>query len=397
MNPYISWALVLVVAGGLGWYYTNVPNPKAKAATKPLIEKIESVQETKKSKRKAKKASPAPAPTTKPKEKALAKEKAPVAEKAEEDDNKEFARQLAAAREGITPVPKSKPSGKEKRAKEPVANHLESGSSEVSGSTRASSTTGADADDDLSPAGSPSVHPSVPAAGQVSDMLEPPAPSASVLRLTGALETAPKKQKQQAFKPVETKKQRQQRLKNEERKRQTQEAEQERRKLLEKQLHTAREAERREAARSKQPAPANAWNTNTTPSATNGASKPAPIQDAGLLDTFEDKTPTASTATASSSKDSKQGKWTQALPSEEEQMRILGVSGADDWTTVSSGKKGKKKADKADEGVSDASVPEVVAPSTFIEPKLPKVEKTYLPESFRTGKKNHPLDSDWAA
>ncbi|GAD95114.1 hypothetical protein AOR_1_394074 [Paecilomyces variotii No. 5] len=390
MNPYISWALVLVVAGGLGWYYTNVPHPKAKAVTKPLIEKVESVQETKKPKRKAKKASPAPAPAAKPKEKPSTKETAPFPEKAEEDDNKEFARQLAAAREGVTPVPKTKPSGKEKRTKEPVANHLESGSSEVSGSTRASSTTGADADDDLSPAGSPSVNPT--AAGHVSDMLEPPAPGASVLRLTGSLETAPKKQKQQSFKPVETKKQRQQRLKNEERKRQTQEAEQERRKLLEKQLHTAREAERREAARSKQPTPANAW--NTTPAATNGASKPAPVQDVGLLDTFEDKTPTA---TASSSSDSKQGKWTQALPSEEEQMRILGVSGTDDWTTVSSGKKGKKKTDKADEGVSDVSVPEVVAPSSFVEPKLPKVEKTYLPESFRTGKKNHPLDSDWAA
>ncbi|KAJ9316436.1 hypothetical protein DTO271D3_3241 [Paecilomyces variotii] len=397
MNPYISWALVLVVAGSLGWYYTNVPHPKAKTAAKTLTEKVESVQETKKPKRKAKKTSSAPpAPAAKPKEKPSVKATAPVAEKVKEDDNKEFARQLAAAREGVNPASKGKVSGKEKPAKEPVVNPLESGSSEVSGSrgsTRASSTTGADADDDLSPAGSPKV----PAAGGVSDMLEPPAPSASVLRLTGSLESAPKKQKQQAFKPVETKKQRQQRLKNEERKRQTQEAEQERRKLLEKQLHTAREAERREAARSKKPAPVNAWNTNTASTATNGASKPAPIQDPGLLDTFEVKTPTASTAAPSASNDSKQGKWAQELPSEEEQMRILGVSSSDDWTTVSSGKKGKKKADKADEGVSDASVPEAPAPSSFVEPKLPKVEKTYLPESFRTGKKNHPLDSDWAA
>lgn len=181
MNPYISWALVLVVAGSLGWYYTNVPHPKAKTAAKTLTEKVESVQETKKPKRKAKKTSSAPpAPAAKPKEKPSVKATAPVAEKVEEDDNKEFARQLAAAREGVTPASKGKASGKEKPAKEPVVNHLESGSSEVSGSrgsTRASSTTGADADDDLSPAGSPKV----PAAGGVSDMLEPPADRKSVV------------------------------------------------------------------------------------------------------------------------------------------------------------------------------------------------------------------------
>lgn len=54
MNPYISWALLLVVAGGLGWYY-NAPNPKAKPTVKPAAEKIESATGVKKPKKKAKK------------------------------------------------------------------------------------------------------------------------------------------------------------------------------------------------------------------------------------------------------------------------------------------------------------------------------------------------------
>jgi hypothetical protein len=226
-------------------------------------------------------------------------------------------------------------------------------------------------------------------------MLEKPAPGPSVIRLTGSMETTEKKAKPQAFKPVETKKQRQNRQKNEARKQANQEAEAERRKNLEKQLHTAREAERQEASRKKSATsvPSNAWtSTNANPTATT----PAPAVNAALplLDTFE---PTASAAASGSSS----GAWSSNLPTEDEQMRILGVAtpaADDDWTTVSSKKEKTKKKAKADESANEASASESVAsfePETTPQPAewvAPKVTQVPIPRG-----KNHPLDSDWAA
>ncbi|KAJ5806565.1 uncharacterized protein N7503_004167 [Penicillium pulvis] len=341
MNPYLSWALLLVVAGGLGWYYTNGNSPKAiktppakKAEVKTVI-------------------SP---PTTED-------------EQPEDDvDRKEMARRLAAIKNGASPV--TAPSKNKKKAKKA---NLESGS-------HASSTTGADADDDLSPAVSPQVN-AVPSAGYVSDMLESPAPAASVLRVTGSVESEPKKQKVQSFKQVENKKQRQQRLKNEARKQEVQAAEEQRRQLLEKQLHTAREHERREAARTQAPT-TNAWQQASKANGTKAVPAPAPTSaPVQLLDTFE-SAPT-------------QKKWTQELPSEEEQMRILGAAnGVDEWTTVS--KKPKKKTGKDE--VSDASASESQpAPTPLPVERKVTVTPTYLPDNLRSREKGHPLDSDWAA
>lgn len=289
---------------------------------------------------------------------------------------------MAAARSGVS-VGETKPKArKEKRAKA-QAPAQESTGSELS--TRAPSSNGADADDDLS-----STDVVAPSANNVSDMLEQPAPGPSVLRLTGSFETKEKKSKAQAFKPVETKKQRQNRQKNENRKYANQEAETERRKLLEKQLHTAREAERREAGRKQSAAPAtsNAWTSNT-----NGTAEKAPAPavvntSLPLLDTFE---PTTSQAASSST-------WAN-LPPEEEQMRILGVAAPsvdEDWTTVSSKKeKAKKRAAKAEESANETSASE--ASPTTTEPQVtewvaPKVTAVAVPRG-----KNHPLDSDWAA
>ncbi|KAJ6180865.1 hypothetical protein N7519_011326 [Penicillium mononematosum] len=333
MNPYISWAILLVVAGGLGWYYTNGTTPKANVI-RTAVEKTETTVAPKKSKRK-----PSSRPPTTEDEKPD-----------EEIDRKEMARRMAGLKTNAPAQPaptKPAPTKSQKKNKKKAAQL------DVS-DTRASSTTGAEADDDLSSAGSPSVNATVPSAGYVSDMLEAPAPT--------------KKQKPQAFKEVETKKQRQQRLKNEARKQQVQEAEVERKKLLEKQLHTAREAERREAARSTAPA-ANAWQTkgNAAPVKTNGngGSHPAPAN----------------------------------LPSEEEQMRLLGAAkGDDEWTTVSK-KQPKKKGAKSDESVSETSASEnqstPVAPAP-VEPRV-TVTPTYLPDILRSREKGHPLDSDWAA
>ncbi|KAJ6145715.1 hypothetical protein N7470_009610 [Penicillium chermesinum] len=346
MNPYWSWAILLAFAGTLGWYYTQ---PKAKATVRPVVEKAEAAVAPKKAKQKK---TPKPSEPTPRKTDVKTVVSPPTTEdeKPENDvDQKEMARRLAGIKNGTSQaqVPKSQKKKAKKAAK------LESGS-------HASSTTGADADDDLSPANSPQVN-ATSSAGYVSDMLEAPAPPASVLRVTGNVETEPKKQKAQSFKPVETKKQRQNRLKNESRKQQVQEAEEQRRQLLEKQLHTARESERREAARSQPPA-TNAWQPKE-------ASKPA--------------------AAAPAPK-----KWDAGLPSEEEQIRILGAA-EDEWTTVST-KKPKKKSGKADESVSETSASEAPPAAATPEPRV-TVTPTYIPDILRSTQKGHPLDSDWAA
>lgn len=287
MNPYLSWAILLVVAGGLGWYYTNGGQPKAKAALKAAVEKTEATVAPKKQKRS--KPKPAPEPAKKPMVKAVVSPPTTEDEKPDEDvDQKEMARRLAGIKNGTS---QTAAKGEKKKTKKAAA--------AVPLESNASSTTGADADDDLSPAVSPVVT-AVPAAGYVSDMLEAPAPGASVLRVTGNVENEPKKQKAQTFKQLETKKQRQNRLKNETRKQQVQEAEEQRRKLLEKQMHSARESERQTAARSTPP-PSNAWQTKEV----NGASRPAPTSaPVELLDTFDP----ASAAPAPK-------KWAQGLPS----------------------------------------------------------------------------------
>ncbi|KKK26348.1 hypothetical protein ARAM_004206 [Aspergillus rambellii] len=394
MNPYLSWAIVLVVAGGLGWYY-NDTNAKGKTPVKPLAEKTESAPSAKKQKRKVKKSpepSPAPAPSS---EKPTFEFKAPEVDTQDEEiDRKEMAKRFAAVKNGTSSQFADGESKSQKKKKkttkaaavppQPEASNNERSASRVS--TRTSSTTGADADDDLSPAGSPQVNPTVSSTGYVSDMLEAPAPGASVLRVTGSMDSdsQKKKAKNQSFKPVETKKQRQQRLKNEARKQQVQEAEEQRRKLLEKQLHTARESERREAAKSTPAPQTNAWQVQETPQAVNGTPEASQSTRAPqtakveLLDTFE-----------------------PGLPSEEEQMRILGATD-DAWTTVSS-KKTKKKGGKDESEVSasesqPAPIPAPISTSAPapVEPKV-KVTPTYLPDILQSKEKGHPLDSDWAA
>ncbi|KAL4899554.1 hypothetical protein BDW74DRAFT_109733 [Aspergillus multicolor] len=394
MNPYISWAIVLVVAGGLGWYYSEA-NTKPKNPARVILEKAESVAPAaKKQKRKAKKApEPAPAPVS---EKPTFEVKAFEDEVPDEEiDHKEMAKRFAAVKNGTSAAQfASSESKSQKKKKSKAAAKLEPSNGERSASrvsTRTSSTTGADADDDLSSAGSPMVNPT--AAGYVSDMLEAPAPGASVLRVTGNVDSNSQKKakaKAEKFKEVETKKQRQQRQKNEARKQEVQAAEEQRRKLLEKQLHTAREAERREAKSVAANAAANAWAPKSTNDTPRSSPKPAQAPKVELLDTFE-----PSSASTQSPVTSQQ--WNQGLPSEEEQMRILGAGNGDDaWTTVGT-KKPKKKSAKADESeVSASESQSTPAAPTPVEPKV-KITPTYLPDILQSKEKGHPLDSDWAA
>ena len=162
----------------------------------------------------------------------------------------------------------------------------------------ASSTAGADADDDLSPVATPSGHAAkAPSGRDVSDMLGPQAGAASVLSIKPAEKPA-RPTKPQAAKveaPSESKKARQNRRKVEEAKAAREEEEKQRQALLEKQRRTAREA-RGEPAKNglkaaKAPA-SNAW--TTVPS--RGAVQPVASAPTGqLLDTFD----AASTASSS--------------------------------------------------------------------------------------------------
>ncbi|PGH05383.1 hypothetical protein AJ80_08351 [Polytolypa hystricis UAMH7299] len=405
MNPYLSWAIVLLVAGGLGWYYKNASSPRARAPlVKPVIEKVESPVVNKKAKRKFRKSPDAssgsgtPTPVLKVETETRGRPETVKTAAKEEVDNKEFARQFSKVKEGTSLVaPQKGPSKKEQRAAvKHTPTSFEGSSGEVV-STRASSTTGADADDDLSPVESPLVNPITGVSGDISDMLEAPAPRASVLRVTGTANQQAPKKKSDSFKPVETKKQRQQKIKNENRKLMVEEAEKQRRALLEKQLHTARESERREAAKSK-PAGPNPWAAKPAAAASGEAPK-APAPAASLLDTFEPVTkPEEQKPKASAPRPARipsQGSWTDDLPSEEEQMRILGVSSDNEWTTVPSKKKEKKKGGNGNETVSDTSGSEAQPVKAVPEPEVPPPEplSRFDPSTL----KGHPLDSDWTA
>lgn len=278
----------------------------------------------------------------------------------DEVDNREFARQLAKAKEGTKFAAKSD-SGKqrEKSVKQSRANQIDGLAPEKAEKASApSSTGGVDADDDQSPITSPDVAPAdgPTQAGDVSDMLEAAPAGPSVLRLT---DTEPKKQKQKAAKApqqVETKKQRQNRKKAEAAKVAREEAEKERKVLEEKQRRQARIAEGRAAKDGSQFIAANgnksAWTqgaTNGDKAETNGLHQP--------LDTFEKPQPATAAAPkpkpAPAPKPSADSNWVSSLPSEEEQIEML--KGDDDWSTVptkSSKRASKKEAvDSGDERV----------------------------------------------
>ena len=278
----------------------------------------------------------------------------------DEMDNKEFAKQLSRLKAGTslnkpvdsTATKKTKKQGKRNETlKAPsngrVAEPAPGASSHELSTT--SSTTGADADDDLSPTTSPAFGPTegTKNAGDVSDMLQAPAKGPSVLRLTQPTEPQVDRQQKQkkAMPEPETKKQRQNRQKNEEKKAAREEAEKERRVLMEKQRRTAREAEGRAAKNglgvSKPPA-TSAWEKPA-----DGSAAPLKSTAAGesLLDTFDEtaKPVGADTKTEIKSTIATQGNWDRDVPSEEEQMRMLSELDDDGWNTVQKGGKTKKK------------------------------------------------------
>jgi hypothetical protein len=272
-----------------------------------------------------------------------------------EDDS--WATELANKQKGTTFTAPKRKESRQKTVKQTNANKV---AAEMSNET---STTGADADDDLSPALSPDLPSSadhtVPHAGDITDMLEESAAGPSVLRITEpehpTLPTGGNHQKaSKAPKQEETKKQRQNRKKNEERKALHEEEEKARRVQLEKQLRTAREA-RGEPAKNglAKPPATNAWANGPSQAAQSSQSKVN--GDNALLDTFvsENKAPQQPKMNGHSLA----SKWSSDnLPSEEEQMRILAENDESAWKTVSKKDKKKRKNTTTSDGENGGAV-----------------------------------------
>lgn len=273
----------------------------------------------------------------------------------EDNDNREFARAMANAKQGTLATPKSQAASRPKSVKQTRAQDKPVVEASSDNATAPSSTTGGDADDDQSPMNSPDLGATEAgpiASGDVSDMLEKTSAGPSVLRVTESTkQSTPKKQKSQtSFEVAETKKQRQNRKKAEEKKAAREAEEKERQVLLEKQRRTAREAEGRAAKdgsafMASQAPSKSAW---TAPPEVNGSngSNGAPAKPVELLDTYEPNGEVTTKAvekvySESEESGSKLAK-DYAHMTEEEQIRFA-VEDSAAWQTVKGKEKRKKK------------------------------------------------------
>lgn len=387
MEPWLSWGIILLL-GGLGYYYyTSQNKPHATKARAASISEIPQAQpkasrrrEDGKTKPKAQQA-PGSSTTTVPRvsvdstsgtgtgtESAVKRKdpksqktsatpllsgnhKTPAASQAENDDdedNKAWAQQLASLKKGTTLAPPTRTDSRGRTVKQSAAGTTPGFSS--------ASSNAADADDDLTPAVSPSL-----GAGDVSDMLEPTSSGPSILRLTESSKPSRTTQERQqtSAQTQETKKQRQNRKKVEERRLQREAEEKERQLLLENQRRAARQA-RGEPAKngiptSKPPA-SSAWAAQTAarvadaPAVSTSNDRP---DGNALLDTFDHDAQANVGSNAAPAKgtttSSKSTSWDNDLLSEEDQMQMAKKLSEDEsgWNTVPKGKKQKKKTQTA--------------------------------------------------
>jgi len=274
----------------------------------------------------------------------------------------------------------------------------------------ASSTAGADADDDLSPVASPSFTTKAPSGRDVSDMLGLQSATPSVLSIKPAEKPAraTKAQAPKAEAAQESKKARQNRRKVEEAKAAREAEEKQRQALLEKQRRTAREARGEPARNGLQAAKAptsNAWTTVGSAGAVQPPASAAPTSQ--LLDTFDaastassSEAPTNGTAPTPDSL-SNSGYNNNAL-SEEEQVK-LALEDTTAWETVPKGKKQKKKTATSVESDGDSATPQAAQPvkpvhidkyvrPTLSENKKPSSRYQILQEEFTPGADNA---DDW--
>lgn len=309
-------------------------------------------------------------------------------------DNKEFARRLLGAKTGTSLKPAGQEAKPKKTKKLGKSAEITSGVPEMSST---SSTTGADADDDMSPANSPNMVAQVLSTG-VEDMIEAPRPGPSVLKITQPLQPPknPQPKTKKPAQPQETKKQRQHRMKREAEKLEREQVEKERRIKEENQRRTAREAEGRPAKNGvpvSKPPTKNAWDASVNSSSGTSSTPIQPTnitaEPTALLDTLEEPVVTsaskmngikvngkANTEESVINGPKANGKvkettkpWHQAVPSEEEQMRMLNemteMSGSEGWRRVEKVKKRNKNGQKAvqkDAALSDEDATEYIYP-----------------------------------
>jgi hypothetical protein len=304
-------------------------------------------------------------------------------EKESDLSNAQFAAQMMQARQGAK---LAAPKGKENRVKTVKQSSARDSPNLSSGSSQTGGETGAEADDDLSPAASPALN-----SGDVSDMLEAKPSGPTSIRLTAPInpqkQRAPKQAKEEI---VESKKARQNRKKVEERRIQREAEEKERKALEERQRRSAREA-RGEPAKNGVPARApanNRWDeknasTAQTGAAVNGAS------NAPLLDTFDAESTGSSNGGLENS--SAATSTTDANPSQygnEDAQVAQAMKESEDesgWTTVSVPKKQQKSRDEPSGEV------------TPIEQPQPKPKAKVLPAKPSTFAANSTKPTGFAA
>ncbi|KAM0723092.1 hypothetical protein Q7P37_001292 [Cladosporium fusiforme] len=276
----------------------------------------------------------------------------------------QFAQGMTQARQGQK---LSAPKSKENRVRTVKQSSARDAPGLSSESSQAGGETGAEADDDLSPAASPALN-----SGDVSDMLEPTRSGPASIRLTAPLnpqkQRAPKQAKEQV---VESKKARQNRKKVEERRIEREAEEKERKALEEKQRRAAREA-RGEPAKNGVPvarAPVNnPWEEKNAAAAATvqtGASVNG-VSNGALLDTFDAESTGSSTgglenSTAATST-------TEANPAQyenEDALMAKAMKESEDesgWTTVSVGKKQQKKRGDSSGEATPIEKPKISSP-----------------------------------
>ncbi|KAI9712943.1 MAG: hypothetical protein M1828_001502 [Chrysothrix sp. TS-e1954] len=443
MEPWQNWLVALGIGGAAAAYYSRSsstakrkPSEASKGNAKPVkgeqrssspaaVSKADASgndastpKQAKKSNKKKNKTGQQPAAAT--------TNSAP-SNPAEDDDepdapsnDQEWARQLSAARQGVTlSVP-----DKNQRQRSPRRPQAEAATDEASEQPKSDKKSSASVQN--APADNVTA-----SAGDVSDMLEPTPAGPSVVRVTGE-EQAKKPKAPQAPAPVqETKKQRQNRKKVEEKKLAREQEEKERKVAEEKQRRTAREARGEPAKNGLGAASVPASSAWSQSNKANGAPVVADsngVKNAPLLDTLEhdavstssSNEPAAHHMTPSTSPSTHE----QELPSEETQMQMLSqMNGDAGWNEVTKPKKGKKKntnattsperqqkenlpkaaaakpknqysgistTDLISQGVKTPGQPSKKAASTNGFAALEAAT------GFTPGSKGHPEDSDWA-
>jgi hypothetical protein len=288
-------------------------------------------------------------------------------EKESDISNAQFAQQMTQARQGSK---LAAPKGKENRVKTVKQGKARDTPILSSESSQAGGETGAEADDDYSPAASPALN-----SGDVSDMLEPTSSGPTSIRLTAPLkpqtQRAPKQAKEEL---VESKKARQNRKKVEERRIQREAEEKDRKALEERQRRSAREA-RGEPAKNGIPvarAPVNnPWDEKNAAAAATVQTGATVNGHGPLLDTFDAESTGSSTgglanstaATSANTSQYDEAQLAQAVRESEDE------SG---WTTVSVAKKEKKPRAESSGEATPIEQPQPKAKAKADKPLPPK-------------------------